>query len=45
MIALLETLIAFVIADADPKVISSIERFHARRHALGIYAEEQEGRP
>lgn len=36
-IALLETLMAFVIADADPTVISNIESFHARRHALGIY--------
>ena len=36
-IALLETLMAFVIADADPAVISNIESFHARRHALGIY--------
>ncbi len=38
-IALLETLMAFVIADADPAVISNIESFHARRHALGIYHE------
>lgn len=36
-IALLETLMAFVIADADRSVISNIESFHARRHALGIY--------
>ncbi|MEX3011860.1 MurR/RpiR family transcriptional regulator [Hoeflea sp. TYP-13] len=40
-IALLETLMAFVIADADPKVISNIERFHARRHALGIYSADE----
>ena len=37
-IALLETLMAFVIADADDELIASIERFHARRHELGIYA-------
>ena len=37
--ALLETLMAFVIADASPAVIASIERFHERRHALGIYRE------
>ena len=37
-IALLETLMAFVIADAEPQVISNIERFHVRRHKLGIYS-------
>ena len=36
-VAFLETLMAFVIADAKPEVIASIERFHERRHALGIY--------
>ncbi len=39
-VALLETLMAFVIADAKPKVIASIERFHERRHALGIYQDD-----
>ena len=34
---LLETLMAFVIADASPDVIANIERFHQRRHTLGIY--------
>ncbi len=43
VIALLETLMAFVIADADNEVIASIERFHARRHELGIYASEKGG--
>ncbi|MEL6335936.1 MAG: SIS domain-containing protein, partial [Pseudomonadota bacterium] len=38
--AVLETLIAFVIADAPPAVIENIDRFHARRHALGIYRED-----
>ncbi len=38
--ALLETLMAFVIADAAPDVIANIERFHQRRHALGIYWDE-----
>ncbi len=38
-IALLETLMAFVIADAKPDVIANIEKFHARRHELGIYTE------
>ena len=41
-IALLETLMAFVIADADDEVIASIERFHARRHELGIYATDKD---
>ena len=40
-VALLETLIAFVIADARPEVIASIERFHERRHELGIYMNER----
>lgn len=35
--ALLETLMAFVIADAGDDVIANIERFHERRHQLGIY--------
>ena len=35
--AFLETLIAFVIADAKPEVIANIERFHERRRALRIY--------
>jgi DNA-binding MurR/RpiR family transcriptional regulator len=41
--ALLETLVAFVIADAGEDVIEAIERFHARRHALGIYLGEGGG--
>jgi DNA-binding MurR/RpiR family transcriptional regulator len=40
-VALLETLMAFVIADARPEVIASIERFHERRHELGIYLDER----
>ncbi|MEM7432120.1 MAG: MurR/RpiR family transcriptional regulator [Pseudomonadota bacterium] len=35
--ALLETLMAFVIADASPNVIRNIGRFHDRRTELGIY--------
>ncbi|RVU39036.1 MurR/RpiR family transcriptional regulator [Hwanghaeella grinnelliae] len=37
LIALLETLMAFVIADAPAEVIDNIDRFHERRHRLGIY--------
>jgi len=40
--ALLETLMAFVIADAAPEVVASIERFHRRRHDLGVYWPESE---
>ena len=39
--AFLETLMAFVIADADDSVIASIERFHQRRHEMGIYCSER----
>ena len=38
--ALLETLMAFVIADAEPDVIENIRRFHERRVELGIYEDE-----
>ncbi len=38
--ALFETLMAFVIADAPDEVVASIERFHRRRHALGVYWDE-----
>ncbi len=38
--ALLETLMAFVIADAPAEVIANIKHFHERRHALGIYHAE-----
>ncbi len=39
--ALLETLMAFVIADADAEVIANIKDFHERRHTLGIYYSDQ----
>lgn len=35
--ALLETLMAFVVADADADVVASIDSFHQRRHRLGVY--------
>ena len=35
--AFLETLMAFVVADADKQVIASIEKFHRRRQELGVY--------
>ncbi len=39
-IALLETLLSFVIAVASPELVDRVDRFHDRRHALGIYAQE-----
>lgn len=36
-IALLETLLSFVIAVASDEVVERVERFHKRRHQLGIY--------
>ena len=41
--AFLETLIAFVIADADDAAVANIERFHDRRHALGVYWKDEDG--
>lgn len=41
-IALLETLLSFVIAVSDEEIVERVARFHARRHALGIYVEPPE---
>ena len=38
--AFLETLVAFVVADADKQAVSNIKRFHERRRELGIYWDE-----
>jgi len=38
-IGLLETLLSFVIASASPKIVDRVDRFHKRRHELGIYQE------
>lgn len=35
--ALLETLLSFVIAVASDEVVERVEKFHLRRHQLGIY--------
>lgn len=40
-IAVLETLLSFVIASASPDIVSRVEKFHQRRHALGVYAEDE----
>lgn len=39
-VALLEVLLSFVIAVADPEIVRRVERFHERRHKLGIYVED-----
>lgn len=36
-IALLETLLSFVIASGSPKIVQRVEEFHLRRHKLGMY--------
>ncbi len=36
-IALLETLLSFVISVASDEVVERVETFHKRRHALGLY--------
>lgn len=41
-IALLETLLSFVIAVASDEIVERVEKFHDRRHQLGIYMEEPE---
>lgn len=41
-IALLETLLSFVIAVSSDEIVERVERFHRRRHQLGLYAEEPE---
>lgn len=38
-IALLETLLSFVIAVASDEIVERVEKFHHRRHQLGIYME------
>lgn len=39
-IALLETLLSFVIAVASDEIVERVETFHRRRHQLGLYSEE-----
>ncbi|MEL6467836.1 MAG: MurR/RpiR family transcriptional regulator [Pseudomonadota bacterium] len=41
-IALLETLLSFVIAVASGEIVDRVETFHRRRHQLGIYADAPE---
>lgn len=41
-IALLETLLSFVIALASNEIVARVETFHKRRHQLGIYEADPE---
>jgi DNA-binding MurR/RpiR family transcriptional regulator len=41
-IALLETLLSFVISVASDEIVERVETFHRRRHQLGIYQEDPE---
>lgn len=41
-IAVLETLLSFVIAVASDEIVGRVATFHKRRHQLGIYMEEPE---
>ncbi|MEL6642048.1 MAG: silent information regulator protein Sir2, partial [Pseudomonadota bacterium] len=38
-VALLETLLSFVIAVASDEIPARVARFHERRHKLGLYSE------
>lgn len=40
--AFMETLIAFMVADARPEAVERIERFHERRSDLGVYWHEDD---
>ena len=41
-ISVLETLLSFIIAVASEEIVERVEKFHTRRHQLGIYLEEPE---
>lgn len=40
-VALLETLLSFVIAVASDKIVERVDTFHKRRHQLGVYHGEE----
>ena len=42
IIALLETLLSFVIAVASDEIVERVEMFHQRRHQLGLYHSEDQ---
>ncbi|MGB2464990.1 MAG: silent information regulator protein Sir2, partial [Candidatus Puniceispirillaceae bacterium] len=39
IIALLETLLSVVISVASDEIVDRVEKFHHRRHQLGLYTE------
>ena len=39
-IALLETLLSFVVAVSSDEIVERVEKFHERRHQLGLYQED-----
>ena len=39
VIALMETLLSFVVALADPKIVERVDQYHLRRRELGMYLE------
>ncbi|QFT93991.1 putative HTH-type transcriptional regulator YbbH [Roseovarius sp. THAF9] len=41
-VALLETMLSFVISVASDEIVERVEKFHRRRHQLGLYQEEPE---
>ncbi|MGC6518142.1 MAG: MurR/RpiR family transcriptional regulator [Candidatus Puniceispirillaceae bacterium] len=41
IIALLETLLSFVIAGASDEIVDRVDRFHQRRHDFGYYQEDK----
>ena len=45
IIALLETLLSFVIASASDEIVARVEKFHQRRHELGLYHDDNEVSP
>ena len=40
IVAFLETLLSFIISVASDEIVDRVDRFHARRHDLGLYVEE-----
>ncbi|MEO0636325.1 MAG: MurR/RpiR family transcriptional regulator [Pseudomonadota bacterium] len=40
-IALLETLLSFVVAVASDRIVARVDEFHQRRHALGMYGGDE----
>ena len=41
IIALLETLLSMVVSVASEELVDRVEKFHLRRHQLGLYVEDQ----